>query len=137
MKGGKLTRKQKALADYILEHPKESATEAAMQTQAVTNRKSASVVATNTLKQPHVQAYMLEHSQIASDTMFEIMETSKKFSKGGGKEGAAYAGVAVTVAKDIMDRVHGKATQKIETESRIVSINIDLSTGGEDEIDQN
>jgi hypothetical protein len=137
MKGGRLTKKQKALADFLLENPKESATEAAMQTYDVVDRRSASVIAAYTMNQPHVQAYMVEHSQIASDTMFEIMDGAKKFAKGGGKEGAAYAGVAVSVAKDILDRVHGKATQKIETESKVVTINIDLSQGGEDETDEN
>lgn len=134
VRGGKLTKKQKALADYLLENPKQSATEAVVNTYDVKDRKSAAVVAANTLAKPHVQAYMIEHSQLASDTMFEVMDGAKKFAKGGGKEGAAYAGVAVSVAKDILDRVHGKATQKIETESKIVTINIDLSQGDEDEI---
>ena len=127
MKGGKLTRKQKMLADYLLEYPQQSATEAATRVLNVSNRRSASVAAADILKKPHVQAYMEQHSAIASDTMFEIMDLSKKYAKEGGKEGASYAGVAVTVAKDILDRVHGKPTQKIEQTTQAISINIDLT----------
>ena len=130
----KMTRKQKAFAKKLVENPRMNGTEAAMQTYETT-RGTAAVIAHNNMKNPLVQAYLEEHSDIAQDAMLEILSNSRKFAKGGDKVGADYANVAVNVAKDIMDRVHGKATQKVEHQSTAISINIDLTGGDEEEED--
>ena len=122
----KLTRKQKAFAKELIQNPKISNTEAAMRTYDTT-KGTARLIAHNNMKNPLVQAYLEEHSQTAQDAMMEILDNSRKFAKGGDKVGADYANVAVNVAKDIMDRVHGKATQKVEQTTQTVSISIDLS----------
>lgn len=121
-----MTRKQKAFAKTLVENPKMSGTEAAMKAYEAT-RGTAAVIAHNNLKNPLVAAYLEEHSEIAQDAMMEILDNSRKFAKSGDKVGADYANVAVNVAKDIMDRVHGKATQKVEHQATSININIDLT----------
>lgn len=124
-----LSRKQKAFADFLIENPKASQTEAALHAYDVSTRESASVAATRAMKSPMVRAYLESHSEIAQETVIDVMDVSRKFAKGGTKEGASYAAVAIQAAKDIMDRVHGKPTQRTEVISKNVSVNIDL-TGG-------
>jgi phage terminase small subunit len=122
-----LTSKQKAFADEIIKNPHISNTQAAINTLDVTTENSAAVSAYKMMQTEKVQAYLAKHSQKAEDTILEVMEYSRVYGKTGGKEGAAYAAVAVTVAKDVLDRLHGKATQKIETQNTSVNVNIDLS----------
>ncbi len=129
--GDGLTHKQKAFADEIITNPKQSNTEAALKTLDVNSLNAAAVSAHTMMKNPKVQAYLQKHSQRAEDVMLEVMEYSRIYGKTGGKEGAAYAAVAVTVAKDVFDRIHGKATQKIETQSTSVNVNIDLTGAAE------
>lgn len=123
----KLTRKQKAFAKELIENPRISETEAAVRTYDVDSRQSASQIAMQNMKNPLVQAYLETHAQKAQEAMMEILEDSRTFAKGGDKVGADYAGVAVNVSKDILDRVYGKATQKVEQTTQVVNISIDLS----------
>lgn len=123
----KLTRKQKALADYLLAHPKSSAKEAAQHAYNLSTGRTAEVIGSRELRKVEVQAYMQSHAKVAQDTLLEVMKVSRDYAKGGGKEGASYASVALTGAKDVMDRVYGKATQNINTNSTSVNLNIDLS----------
>lgn len=123
----KLTRKQKAFADELIKNPKISATQAVKQTYNTTTDNSASQIATANLRNPHVQIYLKTHADKAITDMIEIAEYSKQLGKTGTKEGASYASVAVSVNRDILDRVHGKATQRTEVISKSVSVNIDLT----------
>lgn len=127
MKVKKITRKQKAFADEIIANPKITGTDAALKTYDTESKGMAAVIATKNLQNPVVQAYMQKHSDLAQEAMLELLAHSRIFAKGGDKEGAAYAGVAFNISKDIMDRVHGKATQRTEVSTNSVSINIDLS----------
>lgn len=122
-----LTRKQKAFADYLLANPKASATTAAKATYNVTTDGSARIQAHDTLTKPNVQIYMAIHADKALTDMIEIAEYSKKYGRTGTRDGASYAGVAVSINRDILDRVHGKATQRTEVISKKVSVSIDLT----------
>ena len=123
----KLTAKQKAFADEAIANPKSSGTEIAMKTYDAASRRTAAVIAHNNLNNPAIQAYMVKHSELAQEAMLELLDNSRKFAKQGDRDGAAYAGVAFNISKDILDRVHGKATQKTEITQNTVSVNINLS----------
>jgi phage terminase small subunit len=126
----KLTRKQKAFADMLINNPKLSATRAALQTYGKpdkpTTLKTASVIATENLAKPSVMKYLELHAEHAEESVLEIAEYSKDMGKTFSKEGASYASVALAGYKDILDRVHGKATQKVESHSTSVNLNLSL-----------
>jgi hypothetical protein len=52
----------------------------------------------------------------------------KNTVKDDGKIGAAWASVGRATANDILDRVHGKATQRTEVTKQVVTLNIDLTS---------
>lgn len=125
----KLTRKQKAFADYLIANPKASATEAVKHAYDIKNHNNSTArsVANEIRTKPSVQRYLELHADNAKNTVLEVMEYSKTLGKTGTKEGASYASVALAAAKDVIDRVDGKATQRIEQTSQSVNITIDLS----------
>jgi phage terminase small subunit len=115
----KLTRKQKAFADALLNNPKLSATEAAAQTYGKPDkelgRHTAEVIASENMRKPEVLAYFYEHDELAQQRITELSLQDEDRN------------VALRASQDILDRVHGKATQRLETSNKSVSINIDLS----------
>lgn len=78
-------------------------------------------------KRPHVMAALKAASEKAEGDIIEIAEYSKTLGKTGGKEGAAYAGVALAANKEILDRVHGKSKQSLDVTTKSVTINMDLT----------
>ena len=122
MKTLKLTRKQKAFADHLIANPKHSATEAATQTYQVSNRKTAEVIASENLRKPSIQNYLAKYDDMAQITVVDVMQNSRSL-----KDEPAHARVALDSAKDVLDRLHGKATQRVETQSTSVNLNLDLS----------
>ena len=96
----------------------------------VYNAKSRAVaanLASHLLKRPKVQAELSKYSNAAEVNLVTLAEVSTKYAKDGGRDGAAYAAVSERVNNSILDRVHGKATQRIEATSMAVNINVDLS----------
>ncbi len=122
-----MTGKQKAFADQVLANPTKPKKKIIMDVYDVTIERAAEVMASENLRKPAIMAYLDKHAVVAEETLYDIMQDSRSKSKTFSKEGAAYAGVAVTAAKDILDRIHGKATQRIESRSESVIIGIDLS----------
>lgn len=123
----KLTRKQKAFADNLIANPKKPATIAAIETygkpdKPITYRTGNSIAVEN-LQKPAIMAYLHGKAQIAEETMYRVMAKSE----GLIEESPGYAAVAKSAASDILDRVHGKPTQKIETQSTVLQIGIDLT----------
>lgn len=119
----KLTRKQKAFADHLLNNPKDSATEAAAQTYNVSTRDSAEVIASENLSRPSIQLYLEEHIDKAKETVVDIMNNSRIL-----KDEPAHGRLALEASKEILDRNLGKATQRVETHSTSVNLNLDLTS---------
>lgn len=117
-----LTSKQKTFADAILNNPKITGTQAAMQAYNAVSERTAQAIASENLSKPLIMEYLIDHAVAAEHTVFEVMQTSSSL-----KKDAQHASVALRAASDILDRVHGKATQKMESTSVAVSINIDLA----------
>lgn len=120
----KLTAKQKAFADALLANPKMSGTQAAMQTYDTASTMTARALASENLAKPNIMEYLTSHAQEAEYEVFELMKRTSKMAE----ESPGYASVSLAAAKDILDRVHGKATQRVETTSTAVAINIDLAS---------
>lgn len=123
-----LTRKQQAFVKHLIENPKDSATQAVKNTYNVSTQRSAEVIASENLSKPEIQIALYESSELAQETVIDVMNYSRKLGKSGTKEGASYASVALSGARDILDRVHGKARQQVEVQSTSVSININLAS---------
>lgn len=127
-----LTRKQKAFVQHIVNNPKQSATQAVLATYNVDNPKTAGVVAHENLNKPSIMAELAKYDETAQATLVEVMQYSKDYGRtnsGAKEQGASYASVAARIADSLLDRLHGKATQRIEATSTAVTLNIDLTTG--------
>ena len=114
MSNKQLTKKQANFVKELLENPKISATEAAARAYNVSTREVASAVATENLRKPLILAHLQANSERAEAKIVELLESKKPE-------------IQLASAKDILDRVHGKATQKVEQTTTGVTLNIDLT----------
>lgn len=110
----KLTKKQANFVKELLSDKKISATEAARRSYNVTSDNSASLIASENLRKPQILAHLQANSERAEAKIVELLESKKPE-------------IQLASAKDILDRVHGKATQKVEQTSVGISLNIDLT----------
>jgi phage terminase small subunit len=110
----KLTRKQKAFADTLINNPKISATQAAAQTYNTTTRGSAAITAHENLLKPNVQLYLSAHIDKAKNRIVTLVDSDKEE-------------IALRASDSILDRALGKATQRIEQHSTSVNLNLDLT----------
>lgn len=111
----KLTRKQKAFADHLINNPKDSATEAAANTYKIANRKSAEVIASENLRKTAIQIYLNEHIDKAKNRVVQLIDSDKD-------------SIALQASEAVLDRALGKATQRVETQSTSVNLNLDLTS---------
>lgn len=121
-KEAKLTGKQKAFADELINNPKQSATKAVLKTYNVNNRRTASVVASENLTKPNVLKYLDAHSTEAENVLIEVMGNARRY-----KTKPAFQRLAKDTADSILDRVHGKATTKVESTSINANLNLEAS----------
>lgn len=123
----RLTRKQKLYADYLLNNPKASHTEAVKHAYRDTTQSTRGVIASENIKKPNIQMYLENHGYNAVADIIQIAKYSKEYGNRGDRDGASYASVALAANRDIADRAFGKATQRTEVISKSVSVNIDLT----------
>jgi hypothetical protein len=117
----KLTRKQALFVEQIVNNPKQSGTKAAM---IATNSKtvgSAKVYASRTLANANVVSHLQNASQLVEDTLINTVRDW------GAAENTRKREIAQQSAMYIHDKVHGKATQRVESTSTAVVISIDMS----------
>lgn len=118
----KLTRKQKAFADELLKDKKLSATQAILRTYNVTPKGStARTIAAQNLAKPSIQAYLSTHDHESQLTIVEMMKQREDKR------------LAFDSARDIQDRLHGKATQRTEVKTTGITLNLDLTSSLEEE----
>lgn len=111
----KLTRKQKAFVDTLLAEPKLSATKAVLKTYNTQKDYVAKNIASENLTKPNILAHLQANSVRAEQKIVDLLEAEKQE-------------VQIQAAKDILDRVHGKATQRIEQTTTGVTLTIDLTS---------
>lgn len=136
----KLTRKQAAFVQYALEHPKESFTEAAAQSYNIKGtRHTAEVIASENLRKPEIMAILNNHDAAAQNTLAEGLKAEKNVYRFNSElKGYELVGVEkdhqsrLKAADSILDRIHGKATQRIESHSTGVTLSVDLTQALQD-----
>lgn len=111
----KLTKKQANFVKELLSDSKVSATEAAIRSYNVSKREVASAIATENLRKPLVMQHLQANASRAEEKIVSLLEADKQE-------------VQIQAAKDILDRVHGKATQRIEQTTTGVTLTIDLTS---------
>ena len=127
-----LTRKQEAFVKELVNNPKQSATQAVKKVYDVSTENSASQIATDNLRKPQIMAELAKYSNTAEYNLIKLANKTTDYALEGGREGAMYASVAEKTNNSILDRLHGKATTKIEQRSIGMVITVDLS-GQEEE----
>lgn len=121
IKQPKLTRKQAVFVQHVVEHPKEPYTEAAIVAYKTEDRNVARSIATENMSKPAIQSALAQYSDLVEDTLSTTVRDWGKADNTRKRE------IAQNAAMYIHDKVHGKATQRIEQTSTTVSITIDLS----------
>jgi len=123
-----LTRKQQAFVRYLLANPKASATEAANQTYSVANRGVAGTIAVENMQKPAIMAVLEKHDLKAQKVLAEGLQATKGIYANGEKvDEEIDHQVRLRAADSILDRLHGKATQRVEQHSTSVNLNLSLN----------
>lgn len=117
----KLTPKQRVFVQHLLDNPTASYTAAAR--VAYPNQTPATQYqqAHDNMKKPNIIMALGKANDIVEST---LMNTVKEW---GNHEKPRQREIAVDTAKYIHDKIHGKATQKVEQRTEAVTVNIDLS----------
>lgn len=120
-----LTPKQKAFVQELLDNPKQSATQAALKTYGKPdkpiNYNTARSLASENLAKPAIQTKLAQYNDMVESTLLQTVQ------EWGSHERPRQREIAQNAAMYIHDKVHGKATQKVETRSEQVTISIDLT----------
>lgn len=115
----KLTRKQKAFADELINNPKQPMVQAALKTYGRIDKPvtygSARQIAVENLQKPSLIAYLGIHADEARNKIVELVKSEKEE-------------VALNASKDILDRFYGKATQRTEITTTGVTFQFDLTS---------
>lgn len=109
-----ITNKQKRFADELLAHPRKSATQAASEVYSVKNRHVAEVIASENMRKPEILDYMGTYADMAESRIIELIQSDDER-------------VALSAAKDVLDRRYGKAMQRAEVSARVLKLDIDLT----------
>ena len=126
----KLTRKQAAFVKEIVDNPKRSATEAASKVYDVANRDVARSMAAENLAKPSIIMALGEHSSLVESVLVGTVKDWGRDAAPRKRE------IALDAAKFVHDKIHGKATVKIQAQTEVVSININLTGDNEQPPDE-
>lgn len=124
--GKRLTRKQAAFVQQIIDNPKRSATEAASKVYDVATRRSAEVIASENLRKPEIIMALGEHSALFESAIVGTVRDWQDSPTPRKRE------IALDAAKFGHDKIFGKATVKVEQQTQIVQIAINLTGDGEE-----
>lgn len=133
-----LTRKQAAFVKHLIDNPKDSATKAALATYGTQAEPptygTAMQIAHDNLSKPNIQLELAKYSSKAELVLVEAMGAEKKIYKfNPDTKSNEYLGseadhaIRLRAADSVLDRVHGKATQRTEIETKAVVLSIDLT----------
>jgi hypothetical protein len=120
-----LTPKQRAFVDHLVNNPKASATQAASVAYNASSRNVAKSIATENLSKPAIITELAQYTNLVENTIINTVQDW------GNSENTRRREIAVESAKWVHDKVHGRASQKIISESKLVKISINLTGDGE------
>lgn len=119
-----LKTKSKEVLDIIASDPKISATQAYLEVHNTENRVTAGTNVGKLLRKPSAQIYLKKHTDKARETVVQLLDSEKD-------------DIRLRASTDILDRTHGKATQRTEVTTQGITLNIDLTSSLElDQEDQ-
>lgn len=110
-----LKHNSKRVLDIIATQTKRNATKAYKEVHPNASDASAQVLSSALLAKPEAQIYLQQHVDKATSTVVELLDSQKD-------------DIRLRSAQDILDRNHGKATQKIEQQTTGVTLSIDLTS---------
>lgn len=109
----KLKPNSKAMANFEIENPKETKTDAYLATHKTTNRATARAEASKLTAKPSYQIYKQEQVDQAKVNILDLANNAENES------------VKLKANQDVIDRNEGKATQKQITENTNLNINVE------------
>lgn len=98
----------------MLKHPEISQTEAYLRHHNTNNRHTARHAVSELVAKPAAQIYLQEHINKAKQRVVTLVDSEKE-------------DIALRASDSILDRALGKATQRTEQQTTVVSINLDLT----------
>jgi phage terminase small subunit len=116
-----LTRKQQAFVTELVNNPKDSATQVALRVYNASSPNSAKSIATENLSKPAIITELAKYNNLVENTLINTINDYSNSDKLGQRT------LAVETSKYIHDKIHGKATQRIEQRSEKLIISIDLT----------
>lgn len=115
-----LKANSKKILDIIASGTAQNATQAYRQVHTGASDITARTNSHKLLQKPESQIYLQQHSDMARNKVVELLNAKKEE-------------VQLASAKDILDRVHGKAVQQIEQRTTGVTLTIDLTSSLQEE----
>ena len=124
-----LTKKQAAFVKELIDNPKQSATQAVLKTYGRPDKpikyNTARALASENLAKPAIRTKLAQYNDMVESTLLQTVQDW------GADDAPRKREIAQNAAMYIHDKVHGKATQKVETKSEQVSININMTASQE------
>lgn len=120
-----LSKKNKEMVRLYATNPDMSKTEAYKLTHEVaptTKLTSVYQQAAHTFKNPLVKTELDKYNDMIENTLVNTVQDW------GTEENASKRGIAIDTAKYIHDKIHGKATQRVEQHTTGVTLTIDLTS---------
>lgn len=118
-----LKTNSKAILDVYAEQKTKNATKAYKQIHQNASDVTAMTNAYKLLQKPEAQIYLERHISKASNRIVNLVDSDKP-------------DIALRASQDILDRTQGKAIQQVQTTSKTISINIDLTTDTDTILDE-
>jgi len=115
-----LKANSKKVLDIIAGQQAKNATQAYKVVHPDASDVTARTNAYKLLQKPASQIYLQEHISKAKETIVELMSSDKD-------------DIRLRSAVDILDRTHGRATQRTEVQTTGITLNIDLTSTLEEE----
>ena len=124
-----LTRKQKELVRVYTSDPKITKTDAYKQVynSSTTNKQSLYHQASAVFRKPQVQSQLAKYTELVESTLIGTVEDWGRHEKPRQRE------IAIDTAKFVHDKIHGRATQRIEQQTTGITFKIDLTAGDDTE----
>lgn len=123
----KLTRKQQAFVDGIINNPKLSATEIAERVYNTFNRDTARAIAGENLAKPNIISHLETYSTLTENV---LINSINRYKNSDILEEVKEANLN---SRWIHDKIHGKAKQSMDVNSASISLTIDLTSALNDE----
>lgn len=121
----KLTPKQKAFVKELLDNPKLPAAEAVRRAYNTPEKQmtdgSARVIAYENMRKPAIISKLQDHTELVESALIGTVSDWAQDDAPRKRE------IALDAAKFIHDKVHGRATQRVEQSTNAVIISIDMT----------